>query len=173
MKKISPEFSYIVDVRQIPSAGMTLDIQADEVQCRALANRFNIPSVNKLSAKVNLMNINKDRVRVKGTFEAQVEQICVVSLEKFMQKVQDQFNVIFSQEENPSLKLNEVDLDMADDEDIEFLENGKIDVGELISEYLSLSLDPFPHAPDAVFHAEVVPEKHENAFSILEKLKFK
>ena len=88
MKKISPEFSYIVDVRQIPSAGMTLDIQADEVQCRALANRFNIPSVNKLSAKVNLMNINKDRVRVKGTFEAQVEQICVVSLEKFMQKVQ-------------------------------------------------------------------------------------
>ncbi|MBP3404267.1 MAG: DUF177 domain-containing protein [Alphaproteobacteria bacterium] len=173
MKKISPEFSYIVDVRQIPASGLTLDLQADETQRRALADRFGIPSIDALSARVTLTKINKDRVRVNGAFEAEVEQVCVVSLKTFAQRVRDRFTVIFSQEEDPSLKLNEIDLNMDEDDEIEFLENGKIDVGELTAEYLSLALDPFPHAPDAVFRSESAPETRENAFSVLEKLKFK
>ncbi|MGN1078560.1 MAG: YceD family protein [Alphaproteobacteria bacterium] len=173
MKKISPEFSYIVDVRQIPVSGLTLDLRADEAQRRALADRFDIPSIKALSARVVLTKINKDRVRVNGTFEADVEQICVVTLEPFVQQVQDHFSVIFSQEEDPSLKLNEIDLDMDEDNDVEILENGKIDVGELTAEFLSLALDPFPHAPDAVFQPESAPEIQKNAFSVLEKLKFK
>ncbi len=173
MKKISPEFSYIVDVRQIPGAGLTLDLRADEAQRRALAGRFGIPSVKSLSARIVLSKINKDRVRVNGDFKAEVEQICVITLEPFDQQVRDHFSVVFSQESDPSLKLNEIDLNMDEDDDVEFLENGKIDVGELTSEYLSLALDPFPHAPDAVFHSESDAEMQKNAFSVLEKLKFK
>lgn len=173
MKKISPEFSYIVDVRQIPVSGLTLDLRADETQRRALAGRFGIPSIKTLSAHITLTKINKNRVRVNGAFEAEVEQICVVTLEPFAQRVQDHFSVIFSQEEDPSLKLNEIDLNMDEDDEIEFLENGKIDVGELTAEYFSLALDPFPHAPDAVFRPESAPETRKNAFSVLEKLKFK
>ncbi len=173
MKKISPEFSYVVDVRQIPVAGLTLNLQADEIQRQALADRFALPAIKSLTADVTLTKVNKDRVRVNGDFNAEVEQVCVVSLKTFNQKVQDCFCVVFSQEEGASLKLNEIDLDMDEEDDVEFLENGKIDVGELTAEYLSLALDPFPHAPDAVFRSEIVPETQKNAFSVLEKLKFK
>lgn len=173
MKKISPEFSYVVDVRRIPVAGLTLELQADETQRGALAARFGVPSIKTLTVRAVLTNVNKDRVRVNGDFDAEVEQNCVVTLEPFVQRVADRFCVVFSQEEDPSLKLNEIDLDMNEDNDVEFLENGKIDVGELAAEYLSLALDPFPHAPDAVFQAESAPETRENAFGVLEKLKFK
>ena len=173
MKKISPEFSYVVDVRQIPAAGLILNLKADEKQLRALADRFAVPAIKSLNVDVVLTKINKDRVRVNGDFKAEIEQTCVVSLESFVQSVQDRFCVVFSQEEDASLKLNEIDLDMDEEDDVEFLENGKIDVGELTAEYLSLALDPFPHAPEAVFRSEFEPETQKNAFSVLEKLKFK
>ena len=173
MNKTTPEFSYIVDVRQIPGAGLTLDLQADETQRKALADRFGLPGINAFFVHARLKKINKDRIRAEADFTADVEQICVVSLEKFVQRVQDHFSVVFSHEKDSSVRLNEIDLDINEEDDVEFLENAKIDIGELSAEYLSLALDPFPHAPGAVFYSESAPETQKNAFSVLEKLKFK
>lgn len=173
MKKIVPEFSYIVDVRQIPANGLSVDLTADKNQCKALADRFGLPDVRDFIVHAQLIKINKDRIRLNAEIQATVEQVCVVSLEKFEQKVQDSFSVVFSQETDPSLKLNEIDLNPQEDEDMEFLENGKIDLGEISSEYLSLALDPFPHAPNAVFQSKSDTENKKNAFSVLEKLQFK
>ena len=117
--------------------------------------------------------------RIADKIAAQGIKECVVNVCYLGDRIKADLNkrsdlhFIFSQEEDPSLKLNEIDLNMDEDDEIEFLENGKIDVGELTAEYLSLALDPFPHAPDAVFRSESAPETRENAFSVLEKLKFK
>ena len=104
---------------------------------------------------------------------ARVEQQCVVTLKTFTQPVQDSFSIVFCQENETSLRPNEIDLDMSEKDDVELLQDNKIDAGELVAEYLSLALDPFPHAPDAEFHDEIDSKKEKNAFSVLEKLNFK
>ena len=172
MKEINPEFSYIIDVNQIPTSGKVLNLQANEEQKSALAKRFNLEGILSLTAELIFKRINKKRVRVDARFKAEVKQICVITLEHFVQSVQDAFSVVFSQEENESLRLNEIDIDMSEEDDVEFLQGDKIDAGELVAEYLSLSLDPFPHAPDAEFRFEFDSEKEKNAFSVLKKLKF-
>lgn len=174
MKEPIPEFSYIVDVNRIPVSGLILDLSADPEQCGALAARFKIPSLRHLSAHLVFKRINSSRVRVDGALNAEVEQICVVSLKPFVQRVEDTFSVVFSEGNDDTLRLNEIDLDMGEDDEIEYLPEGKADVGELVAQSLSLALDPFPRAPDAVFHQEDPDDSGtENPFSVLEKLKFK
>lgn len=173
MKEIPSEFSHFVDVDRIPASGFVLNLKADEKQCSDLAKRFGLEAIHSLSAELTFKRINKKRVRVDADFEAEVEQVCVVTLEPFSQKVKDSFSVVFSQETDTSVRLNEIDLDMSENDDVEFLQNNKIDAGELVAEYFSLALDPFPHSPNAVFHAEPDAETDENAFSVLEKLKLK
>ena len=119
MKEISPEFSYIVDVRQIPLNGLSVNLTANAFECKALASRFGIPAVKSFNVQATLKKINKDRIRMHADIKAEVEQMCVVSLTPFLQEVRDSFNVIFSQEKDPSLKLNEIDLN-ADDEDDDY-----------------------------------------------------
>ena len=173
MKEVTPEFSYLVDVNRIPAGGLTVDLRADKEQCQALAHRFGLPSVLELSAELNFKRVNKKRVRLDASFDAKVEQVCVVTLKSFVQQVKDSFSMVFCQEEETSVRLNEIDLDMSEEDEIEFLKGDKIDAGEIIAESLSLSLDPFPHAPDAVFQAIIDDETDKNAFSVLGKLKFK
>ena len=174
MKEPTPEFSYIVDLNRIPVSGLTLDLKADSEQCKALAARFDLPAIHELSAHLSFKRVNSGRVRLEAKLNATVERICVVSLEPFSQKVEDSFSMVFVQENASSLRLNEIDLDMGEEDEMEYPENGKTDAGELVAESLSLALDPFPKAPGAVFRQDAEEgEGEKNPFSVLEKLKFK
>lgn len=172
MKEKSPEFSFIVDAVHVPSTGLVLDLSADEIQKRALAERFGICNISSLKAEVLLKRLNKNQIRVLGEFDALVVQNCVVTLESFSEKIKDSFSVVFSEPDKINLNIHEIDLDMAEEEEVEDMpEDGKIDVGELVSEYLALALDPFPHSPNADFQDKIEPETKENPFSVLEKLR--
>ncbi len=176
MTEITPEFSHIVDARLVPAAGLTLDLDANEKERAALARRFGIVAVNALRARVVLSRINKKRVRANAEITGEVVQNCVVTLEPFAQPVSGAFSVTVSEDESDggeNLKINEIDIDAVNDEDVEYCPDGKIDVGELVAEYFSLAIDPFPRAPNAVFRGGTDGEKTENAFSVLEKLNFK
>ena len=173
MEQNAREFSYMLDVDKIPASGTELDLTADEKQREALAKRFGLNAVVELRAKAVLNRVNRKRVRMKASFDAKVVQECVVTLKPFEQRVSDEFVVIFSSEDEPSVRKNEIDLDMSEEDDIEYVDNEKVDIGELIAEYFSLALDPFPRSPDAVFREEEDEENEKNAFSVLEKLKFK
>src|SRR5690606_22661187 len=87
-------------------------------------------------------------IRVLGEFSADVVQTCVVTLEPVPSHISGSFETFFSEDGvDPD---SEVDFDHDNDEDLpELIENGKIDVGELVSQYLSLELDPFPRLPGA------------------------
>ena len=173
MKEVIPEFSYVVDANRIPASGLVLNLSANEQERKALAQRFGLEKIHELSASIAFKRINQKRIRLDATLNARVEQQCVVTLKTFTQPVQDSFSIVFCQENETSLRPNEIDLDMSEKDDVELLQDNKIDAGELVAEYLSLALDPFPHAPDAEFHDEIDSKKEKNAFSVLEKLNFK
>jgi hypothetical protein len=60
-------------------------------------------------------------------------------------------------------------------EDPEPLVDGKVDVGELASQYLSLAIDPYPHAPGVEPVGEdpeiELKRDKENPFAALQALK--
>lgn len=173
MVQNTPEFSYPVDVSRVSASPMKLELAADEKQRRALAVRFKIISVDALKADVELKRVNRSQIRVRGSFEADVTQTCVVSLEPFSETVSDSFSVLFGENQSVRPNEHEIELSMDEDEETDVAQDGKIDVGELISEYLALSLDPFPRRPGASFSYETAAEEKKSPFAALEKLKLK
>lgn len=153
-----PEFSRPIAADRIGATGLTLEVQATAEECRALADRFRILAVDSLTAVVSLRRLaGSGLVRLRGRLTAQVRQACVVTLDPVVQPVQEEFDMVFGEDDAGD------DLDIAvyyDEEDPpEPMVNGRIDVGEAVAEHLALGLDPFPRAPGAEFDPDARPEE--------------
>ena len=164
MNKIS-EMSRIVELRELTTKPKKIEWQATKQECEALAKRLNILSVDDLNA--SLIVQKKDLIEVSGNFIAHVRQACVVSGETVKQKVEDSFEEFFCQ---ASRHENPIDIDM-DAPDVEVVENGRIDVGELVVEYLILGLDPFPRKEGIPLVMVGDIEEKENPFAVLKNWK--
>ena len=164
MKKTS-EMSRIVELRELTTKPKKLQWHATKEECTALAKRLNVLSVDDLKADVTVQK--NDLIEVSGSFVAHVKQACVVSGEAIEQKVEDSFTEFFCQH---SRHENPIDLDM-DTPDIEVVEDGRIDVGELVVEYLILGLDPFPRKEGIPLVKAGDLEEKENTFAVLKNWK--
>lgn len=164
MKKIS-EMSRIVELRELSTKPKKIEWHATKDECIALAKRLNIISVDDLNAEVIIQK--NDIIEVSGTFTAHVKQACVVSGEPVDETVEDSFKEFFCQH---SRHENPIDIDM-DSPDIEVVEDGRIDVGELVVEYLILGLNPFPRKADIPLVKAGDLDEKENPFAVLKKLK--
>ncbi len=176
-----PEFSRSVAVVSLQGDRVTRQIVARDDECRALAVRFGLVSVDGLSATVQLTRLHgfeSGMVRVKGTLTAQVVQTCVVSLEPVAATVCESFSALFA----PDVPEFEPDVTLdpfAPDEDCpEPLIDGEIDIGELTAQHLSLALDPYPRVAGLEFcgfadeEQEPAPERASpSPFAALRTLK--
>ncbi|HYE52641.1 MAG TPA: DUF177 domain-containing protein [Azospirillaceae bacterium] len=162
-----PEFSRPVSADAVPSRETEERLRATPQECAALARRFDLPSISSLVATVRTRRVRGGQmIRVAGTLEAEVEQTCVVTLEPFPSLIKDSFSALFAP---PHLIPREdPDADPAawnEEEDApEPIENGRIDLGELVAQHLSLALDPYPRKPGITFsHIEDPGEEGEGA----------
>lgn len=184
-----PEFSRVVHADRVQS-GETIAITADAAERRALAERFELEEIGSLTAALRLDRVRGGRmIRVSGRLEADVVQTCVVSLEAVPARVEERFAALFAPEDMvPELDESfEIDPVTLEDETPEPMDHGRIDLGELTAQHLSLALDPYPRAPGIAFDgpaeheapaegaAELVLEEAEperpNPFAALAKLK--
>jgi uncharacterized metal-binding protein YceD (DUF177 family) len=138
----SAEFSRLVSVARLPAQGARYDLSASREECAALARRFGICAIDRLSAEVALRK-EGDGVRLRAQFEAEIVQECAVSLEPFPTRIADAFTLLYQKEE----KVSELDLSFEDE--VEPLSGDEIDIGEAVAQQLSLSLDPYPRGPQA------------------------
>jgi uncharacterized metal-binding protein YceD (DUF177 family) len=93
-------------------------------------------------------------IGVSGRLEAEIVQTCVISLTPFAGRVEDAFEARFTT--MPPVAGDEIVLDL-DSDDPEPVENGIIDIGELVAQFLSLALDPYPKAPGAALKPSEAP----------------
>jgi uncharacterized metal-binding protein YceD (DUF177 family) len=140
-----------------------------------VAEWLGIPEVKALEAKVTLERWRARGVRVQGTLAAQIVQSCVVTLEPIDETVNAEFEWHFLPNVPQTAKR---DLELQVEEmDVEVLESGKIDVGAIVAEELSLSMNPHPRQPDAVVETQAASletqERKENPFAALAALKVK
>ena len=154
---VTSEFSRLVIGETVPGDEMSRTIEASAAECRALAARFDLVCINRLTATVRLRRVEGGRmVRVRGILNAEVVQRCVVTLEPVPAVASESFTAVFTPESHaPSADEDggavSVDLDASDEDSPEAMVDGAIDIGELTAQHLSLALDPYPRRPGAVF----------------------
>jgi len=178
----SPEFSRTVVADRIRDDEVTEIIEASPAERGALAERFELEAIDRLIATVRLKRVRGGQmIRVLGTLDADVVQTCVVTLEPVRNHVADQFEALFAPPHLVPDESSEIDVDLEEDLP-ESLQNGRIDIGELTAQHLSLALDPYLRCPGIEFEsqtegeappeAKVDPEPvRENPFASLAKIK--
>lgn len=176
--RIVPEWSRKVNVSDIDAGGvLRLHIEPDSAARARLVQRLGLLSLDDLEADVILTrDPGQMKVHVQGHLEARVRQNCVVTLEPVEDSIAEDFESWFADPEQAVTlakarhdrlaKRGQRELPVLDErDDPEPIVNGRIDVGELVTQYLSLAINPFPHAKGVEF--EVGDEETRPAREIL------
>tara|TARA_R110000824_G_scaffold399843_1_gene606068 strand:+ start:153961 stop:154524 length:564 start_codon:yes stop_codon:yes gene_type:complete len=180
---MTPEFSKVLAVADVPPNGTFVKFDVSEAERAALAERFGLVAIHSFSGKVGVKPWRRHGLALEGSFTADVVQTCVVSLEPMDARVSENFSLNFLplemiERDAARAAESEIIVDVESADEPEVIENGKIDLGEAMSEQLALALDPYPRKPDAVpaktvIEPEDVAEIRPNPFAALEKLKRK
>ncbi|HEX4507259.1 MAG TPA: DUF177 domain-containing protein [Alphaproteobacteria bacterium] len=170
LKQPEPEFSRLFAVDRLGQSAITETLLAGPAECAALANRLGLVELSQLSAAVTLERTLGGLIHVSGRLEADVVQTCVVTLVDFPSHVEDSFALDFGNA--PAEFGDEIDLD-PDYDPPEPIEGGVIDLGELVAQYLALTLDPHPRAPGATLDTELsgADIAETSPFAVLKNLK--
>jgi hypothetical protein len=158
------ELSRPIDVSRISPTGDSETLIADPAECMAIATRLGIPAVHSLRAELGLWRWRGAGVRVTGRILAEVEQVCVVTLEPFRSEISDEVERYFL----PG--ASEADASA----DVDPFSDGVIELGEVVVESLSLALDPYPRKPGVTFEAgDATTEegKEQSPFAALASLR--
>jgi uncharacterized metal-binding protein YceD (DUF177 family) len=124
------------------------EIEADAKERAALAERLELEEIRSLRATFRLRRVRGEMVRVRGRVEAEVVQTSVVSLEPVENRVEEEIEALFAPPELVPEDDLELSIDPLGEDDPEPMENGRIDLGELAAQHLSLALDPYPRRPE-------------------------
>lgn len=144
---MAPEFSRMQAVDTIPASGLKLHIAAEPAERMALARRFGLKALDMLEADLKLRPVAGGPViHIGGILRAAAVQTCVISVLPVPASIEEEVDVRFGPAE---LDPVDVELSLEDEDPPEPFQDGKIDLGELAAQILSISLDPFPRAPDA------------------------
>ncbi len=179
-----PPFSRPLAVASVGEAGMRLKWPASEAECAALAELDGLVALRDLLVEAEASRRGKEGLYVKGRVTAIVTQTCVVTLEPFETKVNEAFEVEFAPqaEADAAYARAMAELEAAQDKAAVLAEqrdppdpivNGKVDIGALAIEFLTLGLDAYPRSPGARFEdvAETAKDEKISPFSALAGLK--
>lgn len=154
-KPLSPEWSHRVDVSEL-SDPVKLHIEASSEEAKDVARRLSLSSLDNLKADLTLTRERGHVIKVDGRFEADVVQPCAVTLQPVESRVEDSFEAWFSDEDQAVSLSRErreresgkghVEIPIVDESEYpEPVIQGHIDLGELVTQFLSLAIDHYPH----------------------------
>jgi len=190
--KLTPEWSHRIESHTLTSKALILSLEASERERKDVARRLKIQDIEALTAKVRLQRQGKGNViHVSGEFTAKVVQACIVTLDPVHETITETFESWFSEDDDVvsltrvrkerKVKLIDTEIPiMEEKDDPEPVEDGHIDAAEVVTQHLSLSINPFPRAPgvavsdspDEPLEKPVLLEnKRENPFAALKALK--
>ncbi len=166
----SGEFPREFDVRQCE--GKAAHIEANAAERAALAERFGIVRIDRLTADVVLHR--KDRViDARGTLSADIVQACAVSAEDLPVTVNEEVVVRFVPQVRIYAPDQEIELSAEECDEIEY-SGSHFDLGEAVAQTLALAIDPFaegPEAAEARKRPELNGEAEPGPFAALKNLK--
>ena len=168
---MTDDFAHRLPLNQIRD-GERIDLNADEDERKAVADRLALRGLDRLNAHATLER-KGEIVRAVGRLKASLRQSCVVTDEPVDAHVDEAFDIHFVPEPRIDSPDEEVEL-VASDCDVVFHDGAAIDLGSAIADTLALSLDPYPRsagAKTALKEAGVLSEAEAGPFAALAKLK--
>lgn len=150
-----PEWSVLVDAQTVTSNPQKVRIAASEEERKALCKRLDLATISSLSADVTLHRAKGSVIHVNGLMKANVTQSCSITMDPVQTQIEETFEGWYADQERIVMlakarherlgRLADSEIPILDEsEDPEPLENGMIDIGELVVQHLSLAVDSFP-----------------------------
>ncbi len=152
------EWSYLVDVERLSDEPEIFTFEADERQRTDIARRLSIVSIQYAKASITIQRAGGDIFHAMGTIDADVTQACVVTQAPVQGHIEDEFEGWYGDKTSNAVsfakarsereaKKGHIETEILEESaDPEPIIGGKIDIGELATQYLSLALDPYPRA---------------------------
>ena len=178
----SAGFGYRLNVAKVSAHPLSIRLEADDTDRKTLAARWGVASVESLTADLDVRRWKRDGVRVKGVVNAELTQVCVVTLEPVSSTISETFDALFVPEGSRLARFETAEdgamiVDAAEPDAPETFQDGSIDLGAVCEEFIVLAIDPYPRLPGATLIVEQeqvqdAPEK-PSAFSALREWKGK
>jgi len=166
MTRAASEFSRIVPLTRLGADPFRQEIAATETERAALARRFELVSLDRLSASVELVREGGGTILLRAEFDAAFAQTCIVTLDPVPGTARENFALRYGPPE-----ADPGDAALGDDEPaFEPLTGDAIDIGEAVAQEFSLALPPFPRAEGAVVDEAAEASPAEGPFAALARL---
>ena len=168
-QQAAPDFRRMIEVATLGEREERVVLTATPEERAALAKRTGVQSVEALEAEAFVRAANGGGARARVTFHADVIQSSVVTLEPVQSRIDEAFEVEFQPRgDADEAKESEDDFSLEAFGDIEASEppgevvDGWFDLGDMIAQYLSLAIDPYPRHPGEEFGEwDDTPDKGE------------
>ena len=162
------EFSRPVKLDAIGTGKIVHDIAANEDECRALAARFDLLSLDSLTAAISLAKTAKG-IEAKGQVKAQLTQACTVTGEPVPSDINETLSLLFiAAPDGHNIDVDE-EIELDEEECESMFHDGKtVDIGEAAAQTMGLALNPYPRgksADEKLRAAGVKTEDEEKAAS--------
>lgn len=163
---MTPEFSRQFRVHDVGGITRQQMIEADEGERAALAGRFGLLSLDRLTAAIE-MRREAAGIKVTGQVHGSGDQACVATGEPLPFLITEPIALLLTEAgpEGDEIELGEGDLDT------EPLNGDIIDMGEIAAQAFALGLDPYPRSAKAApgVISEDAARAAASPFSILKK----
>ena len=167
MSAVAPEFSRPVALAQLSTRPFRQRIEATAEERERLSQRFDLISLDRLAAEVELRRQSPEMILLQAEFAAEFEQCCAVTLEPVRVAVSDRFSLVYgpAREEEQEIALT------SDEPAFEPLNGNSIDIGEAVAQELSLVLPIFPRDPEARIDQAAMAEPLQGPFARLARMR--
>ena len=169
------EFSRILDVNAVGNAVKEHKLIAKPEERKALTKRFGVLHISLFEVIYVVEKISNKTFKISGRLKAELEQPCIVTSKPIQEKIDEEFDVVLRPRNPDSNPIDDLDLsalNAKDEEEIELAPSGKIDMGEVVTQYLALSLNPYPRHEGSEFSDKDSKKTSKtNPFDILKDLK--
>ncbi len=130
-----------------------IEIVATAAERDALATRYSLLSLDALEAQMTVRSDASGEIVVEGRLQAELVQQCVITLEPVSDTVSAPFDQRYTL--HPADPVADLELGPDDIEPPERVIGDSIDLGELVAQFLSLSINPYPRAAKADDQADI------------------
>jgi uncharacterized metal-binding protein YceD (DUF177 family) len=147
------ELNRPLDLSKVSKEGRELTLALTPETAEELAKACGIEAVSKLSGNLLVRPWRKTGFSVRGSFEAQIIQLCVVTLEPVQETVAEDIERFFlPAEEMQQIEektLDEIELYFDESDPPDPLDGTTLDLLSILSEQLLLAKSPYPKAEGA------------------------
>ncbi len=160
----TPELSRRVLAEHLGRGDMQVTVEANQAERAAVAERLLIPAIESLRCQWMLQPGESGMIRAQGVLQANITQLCVITVEPFDTTVMESFEVHFV------LDGRQSEEDDPDEPDQLVYDGVAVDLGEATVEQLALALDPYPRKPGAILPV-LDTDEGAGGFAALAKLR--